>query len=187
MATTPLVPAELRDALDNGRCSIFVGAGLSVAAGYPDWNNLLATLIREGERQTIIDKKKRKELEAMAKSPNKWLMVAQEISDSFGQGPFHSELVKIFKAIGAKPTEAHRAITEVPFRFVVTTNYDRLIENAYIPKFGEIPTIFTHADTSDFADALWREEFFILKAHGGLEKTSSIVLTEKDYRTVIYS
>jgi hypothetical protein len=187
MITTPPVPDELKDALSKDRCSIFIGAGLSVAAGYPTWNDLLAILIKEAEKQTIIDKKKRRELESMAKTPNKWLMVAQELSDSFGQGPFHSELVKIFGSVTAKPTDAHKVITEIPFQFVVTTNYDQLIERAYFPKFDDIPKTFTHADASDFADSLWKEEFFILKAHGSLQKSNSIILTEKDYRTVIYS
>src|SRR5207248_4676442 len=83
--------------------------------------------------------------------------------------------------------EAHIVLTELPFSFVVTTNYDQLIETAYLPKLKRIPKIFTHQDSSDFADALWKEEFFILKAHGDLQKKSTIVLTEKDYRNVIYS
>jgi hypothetical protein len=78
-------------------------------------------------------------------------------------------------------------MTKIPFKFVITTNYDQLIENAYFPRLGRIPDTFNHQDTVDFTDALWKREFFILKAHGDIHKKSSIVLTQKDYGTVNYS
>ena len=114
-------------------------------------------------------------------------MMAHELGDIYGNGPFRTEIGKIFEGSTANVTEVHKRITEIPFKFVVTTNYDQLIENAYFPKFGRIPKIFTHQDTPDFADSLWKQEFFILKAHGDISKKSSIILTEKDYRTIVYS
>ncbi|HEX3557902.1 MAG TPA: SIR2 family protein [Pyrinomonadaceae bacterium] len=183
----PAVPEDLKDAIIKGRCAAFIGAGLSVSAGYPKWESLITILITKAANKGYIDPKKKSELESMTKTASKWLMVAQELTDSYGQAIFHTELVTLFESIGATPTAAHILITEIPFQFVVTTNYDQLIENAYFPKFNRIPKIFTHADVSDFADSLWKQDFFILKAHGDLQKKSSIILTEKDYRTVIYS
>jgi hypothetical protein len=187
MNPIPPVPTELTDALKNGRCATFIGAGLSVGAGYPTWEQLLKALIERASATGVINPQKKNELEAIAKNPSKWLMVAQEINDLYGRGPFQSELGKVFEETKADVTEAHKLITDIPFKFVVTTNYDQLIENAYFPKFNRIPKIFTHQDTPDFADALWKQDFFILKAHGDLQKKSSIILTEKDYRTVVYS
>jgi hypothetical protein len=187
MNSVPDIPEELVEALKKGRCAALIGAGLSISAGYPTWGTLLDALIERARQKDIITPDKELELREIAKTPSKWLMVAQELSDSYGTGLFHNELGKIFEEVGAAPTDVHRLLTEIPFRFVVTTNYDQLIENAYFPKFNRIPRIFTHQDTPDFADALWKEDFFILKAHGDLQKKSSIVLTEKDYRTVVYS
>lgn len=187
MSSVPPAPDELIDALNKKRCAVFIGAGLSVAVGYPTWDQLLSTLIKRADKQGIIDSKKKRELEGMSKTPGKWLMVAQELADSYGEGRFHADLVSIFKAVDPAPSEAHKLITEIPFEFVVTTNYDQLIENAYFPKFNQIPTIFTHADVTDFADSLWKGEFFILKAHGDLTKRSTIILTERDYRKVIFA
>jgi hypothetical protein len=187
MNSIPDVPGELIEAVKSGRCGVFVGAGLSVAAGYPSWEDLLKNLIDRAYKQKIIDTKKKKELLALARAHGKWLMVAQEISDSYGQPQFHNELGLMFEAVGAAPTDAHKLITEINFRFVVTTNYDQLIETAYLPRLHRIPKIFTHPDTADFADSLWKEEFFILKAHGDLQRKSTIILTEKDYRSLSYS
>src|SRR5712671_1791566 len=179
MNPIPDIPVDLIAAIKTGRCGVFVGAGLSVAAGYPNWDDLLKELIDRASKKSIVSRKKKKELSDLARSPGKWLMVAQELSDLFGQPQFLNELGLIFDATGAAPTEAHKLITEVDFKFVVTTNYDQLIETAYLPILNRIPKIFTHPDTADFADSLWKEEFFILKAHGDLQRKSTVILTEK--------
>lgn len=187
MTGVPLVPDELREDVAKDRCAVFVGAGLSVGAGYPTWESLLVMLIERGRTKDMIDDQKKDELEAMVGTPGKWLMVAQELMDAYEEGPFHNELSAIFDEVAASPTDAHKTITQIEFSFVVTTNYDQLIENSYFPKFSRIPKIFTHQDKADFADSLWKGEFFILKAHGSLDRKSTIILTEKDYRRVIYS
>lgn len=187
MSVVPAIPEDLTTDIKRQNCAVFIGAGLSVVAGYPKWDQLLTNLINRAKNKGFIDSKKKLELEIMMKTPSKWLMAAQDLIDSYGEGPFHSELAKIFDEVGAVPTDRHKAITEIDFSFVVTTNYDQLIENAYFPKFGKIPKFFTHQDKADFANSLWKQEFFILKAHGSIDKLSTIILTERDYRRLIYS
>lgn len=187
MNAIPDVPAELVRALREKKCAAFVGAGLSMGAGFPSWYKLLLELTNTGERQGIFPANRRDEFIALLNEPSKWLMVAQELSETFGRGPFLNELARIFQRVPHTPTAAHKTLPKVPFQFVVTTNYDQLIETAYVQASGVIPTIFTNQDTPDFADALWRGEFFILKAHGDVNKRNGMILTEKDYRTVVYS
>jgi hypothetical protein len=81
----------------------------------------------------------------------------------------------------------HLTFPKIPFSLLVTTNYDQLLENGYSKAMDAIPKIYTHADTADFADARWRGDFFILKAHGDVARKSSMILTQMDYRTIIYS
>ena len=187
MNPIPDVPVDLISAIKSKRCGVFVGAGLSVGAGYPNWEELLKELIDRAFSKSIIIRKKKKELLDLSRAPGKWLMVAQEISDLYGQPQFLNELGAIFDSTPATPTQAHTLVTEIDFQFVVTTNYDQLIETAYLPRLHRIPKIFTHPDTADFADSLWKEEFFILKAHGDLQRKSTVILTERDYRLVSYS
>lgn len=179
-------PPELLDAIRNGKCALFVGAGLSVGAGYPSWDGLLSRLIDACSRGRDIPKHKAAELRRLLKHPDRYLMVAQELSDRFGEEVFRSELVKEFSA-ALKPTQAHLELAKIPFRLVVTTNYDRLIETAYATVHpGEIPNTYTYRDAADFADALWKGEYFILKAHGDVGRKATIVVTERDYRSAIY-
>jgi len=179
-------PRELIEAIESKKCALFAGAGLSVSAGFPRWSELLDKLITSGVDRGFLTRAKADELRELAKTANRQLIVAQELSDSFGKEFFQTELVTIFSA-RKTPTELHLTLPKIPFTLVVTTNYDQLLENAYSKMTDSIPKIYTHADTADFADALWQGEFFILKAHGDVARKSSLILTQKDYRTIIYS
>src|SRR5438477_12260185 len=101
MNKIPAIPEELVQSLKSKRAAAFVGAGLSVGAGYPTWRDLLRRLIERAGVQGIIDATKKEEFEKVAENPAKWLMVAQELSDVFGRGPFHTELGAIFEGVDA--------------------------------------------------------------------------------------
>lgn len=179
-------PNELVAAICEKKCALFVGAGLSVSAGFPRWPDLLVHLIDTGLKRGFYKDAKATELKTIAAQPNRQLMVAQEISDCYGKELFQTELARVFN-VKRPPTQLHLALPRIPFSLVVTTNYDQLLENAYSKVTDSIPTVYTHADTADFADALWRGDFFILKVHGDVGRKSSMILTQKDYRTIIYS
>lgn len=185
--TLPKIPAGLVHALKEKKCALFAGAGLSVGAGLPSWKDLLLQLVKRGEANEYIGSSKARELEQMIQQPNRQLMAAQEISDEFGREHFLGELVDIFEKAPAAPTTLHKELLGLPFNLVVTTNYDQLIENQYAELKRGIPKTYTYQDTADFADALWKGSFFILKAHGDISRKTTIILTQKDYRTVLYA
>jgi len=179
-------PQELVASIREKKCALFVGAGLSVSAGFPRWSTLLTHLIDTGQKKGFYNDIKSNELKAIAAQPNRQLMVAQELSDCYGKEVFQTELVRVFNV--KKPlTPSHLMLPKIPFSLAVTTNYDQLLENAYSKVTDNLPNVYTHADTADFADALWRGDFFILKVHGDVGRKSTIILTQKDYRTIIYS
>lgn len=179
------IPDGLYKAICDDRCALYAGAGLSMRAGYPSWSGLLSLLIEKATSDTIISEEKAKELNELAKK--KFLLVAQELSDDFGREVFLSEIVNILSVYTRKPTEAHNMLPTIPFSLVITTNYDQLIENAYAKVKGEIPSTYNYQDVSDFSDALWRKNFFILKAHGDISRRSTMILTRKDYRSIIHA
>lgn len=67
------------------------------------------------------------------------------------------------------PTRAHRAIAEMVraghVRVIVTTNFDRLMENA-LRDAGIEPTIVSSVDTLAGAEPITHSQCFILKLHG---------------------
>jgi len=180
-------PKELTEALQERRCAVFVGAGLSVAAGYPNWEHLLNGLIDTCLKLKDIHADQARELKAMVatKEAGNLLMTAQELSDRFGRERFLGELVKVFGDETKVPSSAHKELARIPFDLAITTNYDRLLERTYA-KPGIIPSTYTHSNAPDFVDALWRKKFFVLKAHGDVDRKSEIVITERDYRDIIF-
>jgi hypothetical protein len=149
---------------------------------------LLQDLIGLCEAKHFIDAAHRLELEKMLATGDsqKLLMVAQELSDRFTRPHFVGEIARIFKNPSAKPQAVHRELPKIPFRLVLTTNYDKLVENAYAAAMAVVPPIFTHVNPGGIADGLSNDEFCIVKAHGTVDDAENIIITEKDYRSIIF-
>lgn len=178
------IPTGLIASVKENKCAIFIGAGLSIRAGYPSWKALLEQLIAKAAEQERSTPDTAKELKEHLKNPSDYLMVAEELSDKMDRIFFREELAHIF-AEHRPPTKAHCTIATIPFSLAITTNYDRLLENAYAQVHQKIPDTYTYEDARDFADRLWSGTFFILKAHGTANRRDSMVITERDYRTII--
>lgn len=83
----PKVPSELTDAIQARKSAVFVGAGLSVGAGYPQWSTLLHDLITLGRHERYqINARQERELKRLVSSGDKSLLVAEELRERFGRG-----------------------------------------------------------------------------------------------------
>ena len=60
------IPTELFDTYRDGKCGFFVGAGLSRAAGYPHWKDLLLGLIGKAEQDNSLTEERAQECRALA-------------------------------------------------------------------------------------------------------------------------
>jgi len=182
-------PDGLIEAIERGSCVAFVGAGLSQGAGYPGWRELLKSLIQQAQVEGHIrDASRANEIRSLVDSGDslKLLTAAEELRDFFGED-FHARIANVFQDETKSFTQAHEELTRIPFQFVITTNYDKLLEYAYSKaRGGRTPAVFTSNDASDFADALFNGRFCILKAHGDVEKRTTIIITQKDYRYIFY-
>lgn len=182
----PDVPPDLVDSVKSGKCAVFVGAGLSARAGYPSWRALLEILVKKCLSMQEITDAKAQEIEQLLKDPDKYLMIAEELREDMGEEQFVEELVRTFEEPKAV-TAVHKQLPQIPFSLAMSTNYDMLLENTYAKAFDSVPKSYTNDRARDFADSLWSGEFFILKAHGDVHHSSSLVITERDYRRKIYA
>ena len=82
--------------------------------------------------------------------------------------------------------EAHQHVSRLPFRAVVTTNYDSLLEDSYFFETRRRPKAPTHVDKDVLGTLLFDRAFFILKAHGDINRPATVVLTARDYREIIH-
>jgi hypothetical protein len=180
------LPPDLIQSYVEGKCGFFVGAGLSRGSGLPDWGGLLVKLIQSAEGAHLIDATKAKECSALAKNSSKFLMLAEEMKEVLGV-KFKDVIEDVFGRKGPAPRKVHDLLVRLKKkRFIITTNYDMLIETAFV-NHKIRPTVFKYYEAHSIQRSLFKREFFVLKAHGDAETAAEqIVLTEKDYRRLLY-
>ena len=182
------IPEMLKEAYRGNRCAILVGAGASVGAGLPTWGDFLNQMIDKSVDHAVITDDKAAEYRSLVADPGKYLMAAAGLKEDMS-AYFDEFIEEVFVAPAPSPTELHRAITAADrLQFVLTTNYDMLLEIAYreAGKPGVLVCSFT--DAGEIHRRLSKRDFFILKAHGDASRVGNgIVLTELDYRSIIYS
>jgi hypothetical protein len=174
---------------NKGVFAVLLGSGLSRAAGIPTGWEITLDLVR------------RVALAQGAEDQRDW---AKWYRDRTGEEPNYSTLLKELasspeerRAIlhsyiepskedrdeGRKiPTAAHNAIADLVgggyIRVIVTTNFDRLMENA-LRERGIEPTVVASVDTLTGAEPITHSACYILKLHGDY-KDARILNTEEE-------
>ncbi|MGC1375625.1 MAG: SIR2 family protein [Anaerolineales bacterium] len=150
----------------------FIGAGFSKNASLPshlsmpDWPELARILAKDAGT-------------APATPP---IVVAQRYEQRFGRVQLIEAVREALHSDKARPGKAHRAFVQLPFDTIYTTNFDLLLEDAYLDAtrpfrslVGE-PQLAFHAGQTASS---------IIKMHGDLRHEEHIVITEDDYRSFI--
>jgi NAD-dependent SIR2 family protein deacetylase len=180
------IPSEIITKLKDEKCVAFIGAGLSIGAGLPDWKRLIEQMISWCEEYQIVLPNKN-ELNQLL-SEKDFTTLADTLIECMGKSRYQQFLKEVFRKGKLKPTETHKLLPNIPFSAILTTNYDKLIEGAYTAtNEGEIPANFTHLDTSEISNALQSGNFHIIKTHGDIDRVDSIVLGRKEYRELLHN
>lgn len=188
------IPEQLVNSIVEGKSVLFAGAGLSrgeveTADGLkeqylPNWGGLMLLLLERSVKFGSLNKNEAGRLKKAIKE-NKYLFAAEAIRKKMGARDYDDALEDIFRNKELRPTKRHKLITKIPFSCVVTTNYDKLLEHAYSQK-GIFPPSYSYDNSPDVISSLSHNRFFILKAHGDIDRKNTIVLSERDYRDAIY-
>lgn len=186
------IPKEIIDSISEKKCILFVGAGLSSKVirsngnPLPTWKALLSELLEYCIDKRIIFSVSTNDLKQMIKN-NNLIMVAQEIQETIGKHDFGEFLQQIFRDKNVIPSSTHRLLPKIPFRSILTSNYDNLIEGAYtLHNSGQIPNKFTQDDLLNISSPLRKEEFYIFKIHGDFDRPSSVILGSRDYQKLFF-
>jgi hypothetical protein len=156
---------ELEHALGAGECVLFVGAGLSCGAGMPDWGELI--------RRLALD------LDIPMSGRLDYLDVAQWYRDRFGPAPLADILRRTYgNRFAARPTLAHYLLLALPLRYVITTNYDDLLERA-LTALKQYPVRV--ARQADVARTGRGGGVYVVKFHGDAAEPEDTVLCRDDY------
>ena len=186
---TPLTQLAFALHENKGAYAVLLGSGLSRAAGVPTGWEITLDLIRRVATNSGVEEQ------------SDW---AAWYKTSTGAEPDYSKLLELLastpderRAIlhgyieptieereeGRKlPTAAHRSIARLVqagyVHVIVTTNFDRLMENA-LREIGIEPTIITSVDALKGAEPLTHSKCYLLKLHGDY-KDARILNTETE-------
>src|SRR5947209_2177670 len=178
LSRIPEVPEKLVEAVVEKKAVLFAGAGVSrgkvqkeegtVEQYLPGWGDLLTVLL---DRAASIGHLKTSEATKLKRAvkEKKYLFVAEAVRKKMGAREYDEALDDIFRNPRLKLTKRHELIAEIPFTAVVTTNYDKLIEAAY-SQYKYIPPTYTFDNAPDIISALSHGRFFVLKAHGDIDR-----------------
>lgn len=155
--------------LEEGNVVPFIGAGLSVAGGFPSWEGHLRT---QG-RTAGIDSAHIETLLA----GGQYESVIEEIEAGRGRDVFIQEIRDVFSRTG-RITDTTLLITEIFRDTILTTNYDRLIEQA-LDTGAENAFQVINGMTALAAPATDRVS--IIKLHGDVRTPATCILSKNQY------
>lgn len=164
--TKDILLREYTTALRDGTAAMFIGAGISRAAGFVDWKQLLREIAQELE----LDIDRESDLVALAQF---------HCNHRRGRDRLNQLLIDEFLE-DVTLTTNHHLIASLPLRTVWTTNYDDLIERGFEVAHKRIDV---KRRSADFATTRRRSDVTIYKMHGDRSAPAEAVLTKEDYET----
>ena len=160
---------QLVQCLEAGAVVPFVGAGLSVAGGFPSWKDHL----RQQARTAGIDQAHIEDLLANGQHET----VIEEIENIRGRDVFTQEIRDIFSRTG-EITNTTLRLSELFNDTIITTNYDRLIEQAF--DTGE-EKAFQVINGMNALEKPAVDRVSIVKLHGDIQNPARCILSKNQY------
>lgn len=176
MAIDPILSLTISVHSNPSVYAVLLGSGVSRASGIPTGWEVVLDLIRK--IASINDENCEPDPEAWYKNKYGEEPNYSKIIDELAKSPAErSQLLRSYFEPNEKeleeglkvPTVAHKAISELVakgyIKVIITTNFDRLLENA-LEKKGIIPTVISTTDSIKGALPLTHTKCTLLKVHG---------------------
>lgn len=151
----------------------FVGAGFSMNAEKPNnvrmktWNQL---------RETFLDKLYPNNEEERRKDVNDVVRLASLVDAQFGHNELDNILEEALPDNLVSPGALHRMLVRLPWKDILTTNYDTLIERAASQVITDLKLV-TNKET-----LLYQPSPRIIKLYGSFPNIRPYIMTQEDYR-----
>ncbi len=171
---------EVLEGVKNNTVVPFIGAGFS-AGSYPLWQSFLLELTSDVKNKTkkkVLKLLNKADFEGAGSLLDKKLgqgEICEIIEDTFGE----KTLGEAFEELATE----RRGIPSAFRGFVLTTNYDRLIERAYEAAGAPIERVCPHTayQFSQAAGGVQGNGRLLLKLHGDAWDPTNAVITREDY------
>lgn len=155
----------IQNAITSNKLILFVGSGVSINSGIPSWKDL----IQELSKDLCIKNKNTYTFEEMIKIPQLYF-------NKFGKGSYNNKIKSILQIDKAKPNIINDLLFDLNPQYIITTNYDSLIEDS-AKKQKEFFSLVKQ--DKDFPKT--NNNKMIIKMHGDIP-LGNFVLKEDDYK-----
>ncbi len=167
MKITPAIDAFINKfvrELQEENAAVFAGAGLSLAAGFVSWKELLKPIA--------------KELGLNIDQETDLVSIAQfHLNESQTRSGLNQELMLQFSK-DHQESANHRVLARLPIKTYWTTNYDKVIETA-LTRAGKIADVKYTVD--QLQNTKPKRDAIVYKMHGDIDHPQDAVLTKDDY------
>jgi hypothetical protein len=171
----PDLPAPIKQAANDGKLVLFVGAGASMLLGMPSWGGLAYSALNSLRNEGYINFAELNQLQAL--DPKKQLSIARVIADENG---FDLDLPKHLKSRGA--SKIYDYLNSIGAVYV-TTNYDHelmpITPESDPDKLKE--SVKRISLPRDFNTVLLKNPGTVIHLHGDMLNPKSMVVTTRDY------
>jgi predicted ATPase len=174
----PYPPADLVKACASGECILYAGAGLSAPAGFPTLHTFVRDLTDWTIENGFVDEELGRSLRA-ALEQEEYRSVADNLGSQLE--PHREKLQEYLRELFIKPVTpppALKPLADIPFSGVLTTNFDRLLEDTYR---AEQSPVFTLRDSDKLLEVLSKHGFFFLKLFGSLDQPETVMISPAQY------
>lgn len=197
----------LKKELIRKRLIVFVGSGMSIGkpSNLPDWDKFIEAFINHCKHVIeILPPIARKEYagliaDAEARRSKDPIQVASVLKDFLRgldknntlniniEDSFKTWFIEIFA--GKEFNEHHQLITQIAFPYILTSNYDMLLEKALgESEFKSLSLqTYTFTEADSIAASLFSKEFAIIHMHGKYQNVAldNIVFTGEEYTKML--
>ena len=152
----------IQNALENNKLAIFVGAGFSVSENekkYKNWNGIIKKLVKTLQCNKNLDN----------------LKIAELYKLQFGKEKLRNEVLSCFPSSPDKAGELHKSLVRLNPHYIITTNWDNLIDDAIQNSTNIFDTIVTD---DELVKSLNSSKY--IKMHGDFTH-NNFVFAESDY------
>ena len=172
-------PKPLLKALEAKECIIFCGSGLSRWSGLPGWEGLLFRML-DYLGAGGLPRHEITEVEEIIRQGD-LLMAASLCAQRMRSADMRAFFDEVFIDPNPRPHEVHTLIVSLGPDSYVTTNYDRLIDDAYQSIHGGLALMPVNNDQPVEHARIMKHgaSRFIFTPHGRAEKIDTVVLYVK--------
>lgn len=164
---------KLVKAFNAGVIVPFVGAGMSIPSEYPGWTRFLIRLCEESEI--------RKDQVELLLGNGHYEKAAQVIHDDLRPELFNELLENEFSAEKEIAGPIHYLPVLFPKQFVLTTNFDNLLERLYTKNNRQFEEIKSGRQLDESARHISDGSRYLVKLHGTCNQVLDRVLTLSEY------